>query len=319
MKKIAFKLIIIFFSISNLFSNSFGQSGIVSDSNFLSQQVKEYEAWLKSVELTDLLQISTYIIKPNKFTLVLTSANLFKDCDSFQSSWDKYFEDFNEYHIFKKTFPEKLLETLSVLTELHLDSLELIVRCISSESSEIVITGDKLGRVKVKDNRTEKQGNGNISVIPLNYRNINTGERIDSLARRTTCANVRNIVGDYLINHWYKGKGTKILYNFRCDTTHSSFYTEFTWEFTHLNNEVLKDQGFFEYHIIKIEVNDRNTKIDINWDFTSKFGSGILFPPKENDYKLTETYYKDKEDDYETKLFKNVEYYLNNKLLNMKE
>ena len=286
----------------------FSQVDLRRDSAFFAAQEREFQYWLKANEMDLTFRTDGVSVDAGRVYLFLTFAGENPACESFQAVWDSWEKQFNMAHGFQTLFHEKLLQTWSVLSELSVDSTEIIIRCKGQGLFNVRIFGGADGRILSQGNEMKIMGGGVIPISFDNLKDIYTGGRSTNIDRKLTVRKVRAAVGDYLLNHWYKGKGTPILYNVRVDTS-ASYYNEFTWEFTHLSHEVL-EEGYYEYHRIRIEVRERNDQLELNWDFTGKFGSGILFPPRRNDYKLMETYYKDDLEAYEKKLFRKITEYL---------
>ena len=286
----------------------FGQYDLRVDSAFFAVQEQEFQHWLEANEMDQTFRTDGIEVETGHVLLFLTFAGDAARCDSLQAAWDSWERQFNRTHRSRQLFHQKLLETWSVLAELSVDSTEIIIRCDGQGLFNIRIFGQADGRILAQGNELKAMGGGVIPIPFENLKEVYTGNRIDSINRKLSVRKVRVAVGDYLLNEWYKGKGTPILYNVRIDTS-ASYYNEFTWEFTHLSHEVL-EEGYYEYHRIKIEVQERNDQLEMTWEFTGKFGSGILFPPRRNDYKLMETYYKDDMEAYEEKLFRKITEYL---------
>jgi len=293
-----------------LYSPAFlaAQPGLLQDAAFFEAQAQEFQRWLEANQMHLAFRTDGLDVKPGKVTLYLTSAGEDSRCEFLQGAWQSWEKQFNKEHRFRQLFHEKLLETWSVLAELPADSTEVFIRCPEQGLFTIRIFSETDGRILAEENNLKAMGGGVVPIPFEELKEVYTGGRLDSLSRKLSVRKVRLAVGDYLLNHWYKGKGTPILYNVRIDTSYSH-YNEFTWEFSHLSSEVL-DEGYYEYHRIKIEVQERNNRLEFSWQFTGKFGSGILFPPRRNDYKLMETYYKSDVEEYERELFKKIEEYL---------
>ena len=292
---------LVFFSFNGLFA----QHDLRQDEAFFASQMQEYQTWLDSTGLDNFFKTERISVTPERLTLHLGSAAVPPSCDSLEAVWEQIGSAFDKEHQHKQLFHEKLLETWSVMTELPTDSMEIQLDCGDPAKFNVRIHGEADGRILFDEQNQQSLGSGTIT-IPFNQlRDIHTGGRLDSLGKKRTVRQVRIFIADYLRKVHYNGKGTPVLYNVRIDTS-MSYYNEFTWEFTHLSHEVLEDEGFYEYHRIKIEVQDRNNQLEIGWQFTGKFGSGILFPPRRNDYKLMATYYPDKEKEYEDDLFKKI-------------
>lgn len=287
---------------------AFSQYDLRQDSAFFAAQEQEFQRWLEANDMAFTFRTDGVGVDPDRVYLFLTFAGEDPQCESLQSVWDSWERQFNMAHGFQTLFHEKLLQTWSVLSELSVDSTEIIVRCKGQGLFNMRIFGRADGRIFSQGNELRVMGGGVIPIPFDNLKEIYTGGRIRNIDRKLTVRKVRMAVGDYLLNYWYKGKGTPILYNVRVDTS-ASYYNEFTWEFTHLSHEVL-EEGYYEYHRIRIEVRERNDQLELTWDFTGKFGSGILFPPRRNDYKLMETYYKDDLEAYEKKLFRKITEFL---------
>lgn len=287
---------------------AFSQFDLQRDSAFFAAQESEFQSWLKANDMDLTFRTDGVSIDSDRVYLFLTFAGEDPACESLQTIWDSWERQFNMAHGFRKLFHEKLLETWSVLSELSVDSTEIVVRCKGQALFNIRIYGRADGRILTQGNEMKIMGGGVIPIPFETLKEVYTGGRNSNIDHKLSVRKVRLAVGDYLLNHWYEGKGTPILYNVRVDTS-ASYYNEFTWEFSHLSHEVL-DEGFYEYHRIRIEVRERNDQIELTWDFTGKFGSGILFPPRRNDYKLMETYYKDDLEAYEKKLFRKITEYL---------
>ena len=285
------------------------QHSLLQDSVFINARIQDYQDWLDTFGLSEVLVIRNHSIHPEKLLLTLASAHNKYNCREVQETWKSWYSSFNQSHKGNKLLHEKLIEVLSVLTEISTDSLEIEVKCEEGDGFLIKIFSDQQKRIRLKDHFIETQGEGIFAIPMLDVFKINAGVRLDSLSRDLTLRRVRLAIGDYLLNKWYKGKGTPVLYNVRIDTS-SSFAHEFSWEFTHLSHEVLKDEGYYEYHRVGVKIQDLNGFIQVNWSFTGKYGSGILFPPRKNDYKLMEIEHSEEVHEYEEKLFKSVNEYL---------
>jgi hypothetical protein len=289
----------------------FSQEDYRKYTSFFQTQEAEFQAWLDVNHLSGAFKTDGLLVEQDRVILYLTSPAGDPHCDSLQMAWKSWESQFNKTHRFRQLFHQKLLETWSVLAEVPAQHTEIIIRCPKAGLFTARIFGETDGRVLVEENDLKAMGGGIIGIPFGDLKDIYTGGRLDSLGRRLSVRKVRLEVGKFIAKH-YEGKGTPILYNVRIDTS-ASYFNEFTWEFTHLSHEVL-DAGYFEYHRIKIEVQERNNKLELTWQFTGKFGSGILFPPKENDYKLMETYYKDDLEKYEQDLFKKITEHLKKQL-----
>lgn len=286
-------------------TNSFiatAQENFKKDSTFFKSQKQAYQHWLESTQLHLAFQTTTLEIQPALVRLNLKGTATTSSCEDLQKVWIFYKKKFDKKHGRYQLFHEKLLETWSVLTEIPTDSLEIFIHCNDPTQFSIRIFGEPNGAIRFQEENQTAMGNGLVKIPFEHLDTIYTGQKLDSIGRLKTVRRVRLAITDFLLNDWYKGKGTPILHNVRIDTT-ESYYNEFTFEFSRISHEIL-EEGYFEYHRIKVEVQEKNEQIEFSWTFTGKFGSGILFPPRRNDYKLMETYYQEDLERYETKLFK---------------
>ena len=92
------------------------------------------------------------------------------------------------------------------------------------------------------------------------------------------------------------------------DSSYTTF-DEFVLEITHLNNEICPD-GYFEYHRLYVKGLQKGDDVELSWEFQGKYGSGIVFPPRKNDYKDMEIRYKTNLEEYQKYLFKKLLDYL---------
>ncbi len=286
------------------------QSSLIDKKAFFKFQQSEFQQWLSATQLDQAFKTDRIEIRPEKVRLFLTAVAADDPCIFLQNSWEVWKDEFNQAHHGSLLFHEKLLKTWSTLTELPTDSVQIILHCNDPNLLRINIYGDSSGRILLEEENQQVMGSGTIPIPYHHLKSMYTASSLDSINAKLTVRKVRLAVSDYILNKWYKGKGTPILYNVRIDTT-ESYYNDFSFEFSHLSNEVL-EEGYFEYHRIEVEVQERNERIEIDWEFTGKFGSGILFPPRRNDYKLMETYYKKDLERYEERLFKKISEFLKN-------
>jgi hypothetical protein len=80
-------------------------------------------------------------------------------------------------------------------------------------------------------------------------------------------------------------------------------------EVSHLSDEICPD-GFFEYHRLYLKGVQKGDDVELSWEFQGKYGSGIVFPPRKNDYKDMDPKYKDNLEEYQSHLYKKLLEYL---------
>lgn len=309
MQKSRFLIILIFFS---LISSSYvsAQDALVKSKDFFLTQFEEYQFWLESNKLGTILSAKNIEIKEDKLVLILTIKNPSNNqtCQEEGKSWGYLESQFNRIHGSKILLHEKLFKVWEILSEVSSDSLELEILCSSAKRPLLKISSTENGRITDMRFFEENLGDGAFTLKIDHLENLSTGGTIKFNNQESTIKVVRDKIKYFLLDIHYRDKGTPRLFTVRADTS-ETYYNQLIYKFSHLSHEVL-DAGFFEYHIIDIEVENINGKIKVSWSFNGKFGSGIFAPPKRNDYKLIESYYLEDLKIYERKLFRLMEEYL---------
>jgi hypothetical protein len=190
------------------------------------------------------------------------------------------------------------------LAEIHLKQAEVVVRCHQPAHFQAKIYS-KNGRIPVEERNVRSGAVAEIST-PASMQGINSGDN-KVLLQGKKVAPVCTSARQYL-NNFYKNKGTPVLWRARIDTSYTA-YDEFILEVTHLNYEICQD-GFFEYHRIYVKGLQKGEDVELSWEFQGKYGSGIIFPPRKNDYKDMDLRYKNDLEEYQKRLFKKLLDYL---------
>lgn len=273
------------------------------DAPFFRAKVPEFQAWLRQNQLDGVLVADSVAVSPKKVTLFLRSA--FKGarvCDSLQCAWDRL--EKTNFRVHGQFFRERLLHKWAFLAEVHEDNAEVIVRCHEPAHFMARINSNK-GRIPL-DGRSVRSGAVVNVQLPQSLQGINVGENTVLLPGRkveAVCTNARR----YLISY-YKPKGTPILWKAKVDSSYSAV-DEFVLEVSHLSYEICPD-GYFEYHRIYVKGVQKGEDVELSWEFQGKYGSGILFPPRKNNYKDLSLRYKDNLTEYQRRLFKKLLEYL---------
>ncbi len=273
------------------------------DKVFFEQKKPEFNQWLKQNKLDKVFTADSVAVSQQKVTLFMRPAYSGKHiCDSIQCAWQKL-ERANQI-VNGQLFHERLLHKWAFLAEVHLKQAEVIVRCHQPAHFQAKIYS-KNGKIPVEE-RNIRSGAVMEVTLPASLQGINSGDNKILLTNKKlgpVCTSARN----YLSNI-YKNKGTPILWRARIDSSYTA-YDEFILEVTHLNNEICPD-GFFEYHRIYVKGVQKAEDVELSWEFQGKYGSGIIFPPRKNDYKDMDLRYKSNLEDYQKRLFKKLLDYL---------
>lgn len=297
MKNLALILIALF-SLSKI---SFSQSGLEKDSDFFYAQLKEYNEWLSSKGLDKYFKVKDLSISPELMTLYLQTN---EDCESTIGIWEglkkMYFEEYNI------RFEAKLFDALSFQMDVPKDSIQIKIECATPKIFSVDIYF-KRNRLRVDEKIEGSMGTGTIE-IPIDEVK-NTFLSSKGLVSNVSIRKVREGVSQFLISY-YKEKGTPILYKAKIDTT-KTFFNELTYEISHLSHEVL-DEGFYEFLKINVRISKSGENIEIDYNFQGKYGTGVFFVPRRNDYKDMEIKYSKDLMEYETNLIKKIEEHVRN-------
>ncbi|MEO6760623.1 MAG: hypothetical protein ABIO24_14285 [Saprospiraceae bacterium] len=300
-----YRLIILLFLLAfSPATGLWGQSAdLRQDKAFFQKKRVEFGQWLKQNKLDQIFRADSVAVTNQKVTLFLRPAHDSPHvCDTIQTAWDgleKANRRFNGQY-----FHERLLHKWAFLAEVREDQAEVVIRC-HQPAHFLVKVNSKNGQMPV-EGRTFRSGEVVQVNLPPSLNGVNSGDNTALLVGKKvgpTCAKARR----YLVN-LYKSKGTPILWKARVDSSYTTF-DEFVLEITHLNNEICPE-GFFEYHRIYVKGLQKGDDVELSWEFQGKYGSGIIFPPRKNDYKDMDLRYKTNLEEYQKHLFKKLLDYL---------
>lgn len=274
-----------------------------NDKSFFEKKRGEYNQWLRRNQLGQIFRADSVAVNPGKVTLYLRPVyDGPHTCDSLQCTWQRL--EKNSRVETGQVFHERLLHKWAFLAEVHEEQAEVVVRCHEPAHFRAIIYSEN-GRIPV-DERNIRSGYMMEMQTPADMQGINTGNNTYLFRGKnvnTVCNNARR----WLVN-CYKNKGTPILWKARVDTSYTA-YDEFVLEVTHLSYEICPD-GYFEYHRIYVKGVQKGDDVELTWQFQGKYGSGIIFPPRKNDYKDMELKYKNELEEYQAHLFKKLIDYL---------
>jgi hypothetical protein len=287
------------------FSGLYAQSAdLRKDRAFIQKKLPEFRQWLRQNRLDGIFRADSVAVSAGRATLFLRGAYQGKHvCDSLQCAWDKLEQANKRYN--GQYFHERLLQKWAFLAELHPDQAEVIVRCHEPAHFLARITS-RNGHVPVEGRSIRSAAVADVSLQGTSLGGVNTGDNTALLRGRQ----VRQVTGTARrwLTNYYKTKGTPVLWRARIDTTYAA-YDEFILEVSHLSDEICPD-GFFEYHRVYMKGAQNGEDVVLSWEFQGKYGSGIIFPPRKNDYKDLDLRYKSNLEDYQKKLFKRLLDYL---------
>ena len=273
------------------------------DKVFFQKKRTEYNVWLRQNNLGHIFRADSVAVSAKKAAIFLRPTYSGKrTCDSLQCAWQGL-ERANKL-VNGQAFHERLLRKWAFLAEIHEDQAEVVVRCHDPAHFQARMYGRK-GLVPVEE-RNIRSGAVLELRLPNSMQGINSGDNI-TLLRDKNLGQVCTKARRWLVSN-YKDKGTPVLWRAKVDSSYAA-YDEFVLDVTHLNYEICPD-GFFEYHRIYVKGLQKGDDVEISWEFQGKYGSGIIFPPRKNDYKDMELRYKSNLDEYQKRLFKKMLDYL---------
>ncbi len=280
-----------------------GAQDLRHDRAFFNKKRLEYNQWLQHNQLGHILRADSISTSSSKVTLFLRPTYSGRGtCDSLQCAWQRLERSNRVQH--GQNFHERLLHKWAFLSEVHEEQAEVIVRC-HDPAHFMAKMYSKNGRVPVEERNIRSGAMIELS-LPTSMQGVNTGENTYLFRGKNVgvlCTNARL----WLVNY-YKNKGTPILWKAKLDTSFTT-YDEFVLEVTHLNYEICPD-GYFEYHRIYVKGLQKGDDAELSWEFQGKYGSGIIFPPRKNDYRDLDLNYKNELQEYQKRLFKQLLDYL---------
>lgn len=304
------------------------------DAPFFRKKLPEFRRWLVENELHKIFRADTIAVDNQKVTLFLRPAfEGRRVCDSMQCAWNQL--EMGNRDLNGEFFHDRLLKKWAFLAEIREEQAEVVVRChepahflvkISGRTEDVEQKTLDAGHWKLETSKAQSpmsnvyrptstliEGRSlrsaagmQISLPGGSLGGANVGENSAIVSGKKVgkvCAEAKTFFLDF-----YKNKGTPVLWKARIDTSFS-FEDEFVLEVTHLSNQICPD-GYFEYHRIHVQGKQRGEEVELRWDFQGKYGSGILFPPRRNNYKDLELKYKNELANYQNTLFRRMINYL---------
>jgi hypothetical protein len=273
------------------------------DKDFFQKKKTEFSQWLLLNHLAGIFKADSVAVSAKKVTLFLRPPKDSKQvCDSLQCAWTKL-EQANK-KVNGQFFHERLLHKWAFLAEVRPDQVEVVIRC-HEPAHFLAKVYCRDGKVPVEQRSLRSSTVAEVST-PSSLQGINAGENkllVPNKKVNAVCGSARRYLANY-----YKTKGTPILWNAKVDTSYTA-WDEFVLEVTHLSHEICPD-GYFEYHRIYVKGLQKGDDVELSWEFQGKYGSGIIFPPRKNDYKDMDLRYKSNLEEYQKRLFKKLTDYL---------
>ncbi len=275
------------------------------DALFFRKELPEFQQWLAENGLAKVFVADSVATSASRATLFLRPKFCGRNvCDSVQSAWNQL--ELGNRDLNGRFFHERLLSKWAFLAEVREDQAEVVVRCHTPAHFLARIYGRADGSVPVEGRSVRSALQLDVQLPEASIVKANTGDN-QTLLRGCrvvpTCAKAKRF---FVL--WYKNKGTPVLYSAQVDTTYS-FEDEFVVEVTKLSYEICPD-GFFEFHRVHVSGQQQGEDVLLRWEFQGKYGSGIIFPPRKNNYKDMDLRYRTELESYQRTLFRRLLDYL---------
>lgn len=274
------------------------------DAAFFRKKLPEFRQWLSESGLDAVFVADSVAVSARKASLFLKPAFRGKHvCDSMQSAWNAL--ESSNRQMNGQFFHDRLLRKWAFLAEVREEQAEVVVRCHEPAHFFARVYGQN-GEIPVEQ-RTLRTAAFLDLQVPTNALSSATPGDNATLVRNQRVAPVCAAAKRFFVQ-WYASRGTPVLYSARLDTSYS-FEDEFVVEVTHLSYEACPD-GFFEYHRIHVSGLQKGDDVELRWEFQAKYGPGIVFPPRKNNYKDMELRYRTELEAYQRTLFRHLLNYL---------
>jgi hypothetical protein len=273
---------------------------ITYDSFFQSQSV-EMNKWLKEYFPKGQLRAKAIVTDSSTVTLQLMPADtLHSSCATTQFAWETA-----EKNHTTTDFNQRVLLRWAFLAEINPDQAKVEVKChepahfyrhISMPKGSTIHTDGRSVRAIApvvlpfgpKDETTKSSDGSELAVTLKGHNAVQVSQKL-----RQFCQ-----------SKYVSLPKARYIWDAVLQFTDIS-ETEFQLEVTYITNVVTSDR-YYEYHKIYIVTQQSGENTLINVRLQGKYGSGIIFAPRRNDYKDMETAYKSELAEYRNIFFKQL-------------
>ncbi|MBP2833816.1 hypothetical protein J8281_16595 [Aquimarina sp. U1-2] len=255
---------------------------LAKHASFFDSRIPELNDWLSSNNIPDsLLQAKGIVVDDNELRVLMEV----KD----KSNWASLNEKTKTIN--GKKFNKELFEKITFLMEvektqlnLEIEGIDTFITLKSNDSSVEEDYMDKMG--EISDNH--KIPIGDLSNINLSD-NTTSKIPIDELKER---------LEKHLKKHFEKYKAKFEDYQFK---TISKLNNELIINISNVVDVIL-EEGYFEYIRIYFEFEELEKDINVSYRIGAKYGSGIIWSPKNSDYKDMDPKYIENLKDFNLKI-----------------
>ena len=257
------------------------QDGLLKDAPYFQETLSDYQEWLDSSHLSDILTISD--LKTNLSFIQLNMQ--INSRDDWFDLRDIYQEDYN------RSICEDLIRKLSFQMALDKDSLIISIEAIKDDYPITLsyFNGDYLTMEKEPLLSTKGMLLLKLADVPTTKKTQTTGDS----------EHVKEVIKGYLKNHYEQRKVWGRKSRFVIIDTEG----ELSIEVSNLSKEVLDDFtiGYYEFIMIDMVLEQKGEYVEITYELQMKYGSGIFVAPRRSGYKDMEAKYSEYVERYRKK------------------
>jgi len=252
--------------------------------DFFISKIPEYKGWLHQSNLGGVLNFDTIEIKQNKVKLLLNiydkkqkricdKANFIVLNDTIKAQYNK---SIAEILFYKFSF---LMDLENNQIEINIDSKDAYIDIWYENQNFVIDIMDKMGevgdgyKIKIKNIKSLNKSNTTISHDTISF----IKEKLKKGLRAQFKSNEA---------YWEK-------YKFK---VRNELGNELKIEINNVVSLVIEDHSYFEHIEILFKFVTVNKSVKIDYVIRAKYGSGIIWAPKNSDYyDMTPTYHEDLE------------------------
>lgn len=232
----------------------------------LKDQKNEYQAWLNSTGISQVLSIKRLNIEKDKVTLTLISN--YKDDNSFSKSWKLLNRSFFEKNNY--VLSNKMLNMFLFL--LQIEEGEGQIHIFDNQFKNLMLKIRYVGNeIIIDDSLPEVMSGGTISISldDLNFPKTSNKFTVDSVLY---LSDINSSIDDLLRDYFSKATGSQLsppeIKRTTDEKDRSVYYV------TCLSKHILKSKSYYEKVRIEINIFDKKEAIEITYDITGKYASG---------------------------------------------
>jgi hypothetical protein len=272
---------------------------LLESDSFFQRQSTEMQLWLDGNLPKAPYKVSTITTEPQRVSLTLMPQKG-TSCAQARTAWQRAM-------IKQPDLSASILKRFSFLSEIEVQQARLEVKCCAKAHFHQVYTHTP----KLPDSQVARSVAPVPMIAPLamigdviqNPKATDETE-LSALIPNAKATDVARKVRTFCASKYGSLPKARYIWDAELKFTEISD-TEFNLEVTYITNVVISD-GYFEYHKIYVTTQQSGANAVLNVRLLAKYGSGIIFAPRRNDYKDMETAYKTDLTDFRSVFFRQI-------------